>query len=203
VACWLRPVGPSSLRGTKVVAALAQGSGWEPGAAGCTVAVADTVRLTVQRKEAQCVAPGKGRTESVTAGTLTIDATLTVGSDVPASARFGVACLDGADAASGYGVDIAPDGGLELWKRAAGKRDPLATAKPRKPVKPGTTLDAHVTCQIQPDGVDVTATVAGTTAHATDHNQPLVRRLSPRLVVEAHDAAPVVVAASAFTATIG
>jgi hypothetical protein len=195
-------VGPSSLRGTKAVAALAQGSGWEPGAAGCAVAVADAVTLTVRRKEAHCVAPGKGRTESVAAGTLTIDATLTVAADVPASARFGVACLDGADAETGYGVAIAPDGGLELWKRAGGKRGQLATGRPKRAVKPGTALDAHVTCLLLPDGVDVTALVAGTTVRAADRTQPLVRRLSPRLVVESHDAAPVGVAASAFTATV-
>src|SRR5207249_1175348 len=112
MACWLRAVAPAPLRGTKLIASLLQ-SGWDA-SAGCQAALTEKLALTPQGKDIRCVAPGRSHGQSTGAGTITVDATLAVG--FADAGRAGVACLDGADAASGYYVAATADGVLELWK---------------------------------------------------------------------------------------
>ena len=192
MACWFRAVGPSSLRGAKVTAALSQG-GWDTGP-GCTVALTDSLALTADGQNARCLAPFRGHPESATAGTLTIDATIGF-SGTPT--RFGLACVDGTDLTSGYYVGVGPDGSIALEKQSGTARTPLGTGKPKRQAKLANPVDVHLRCEIGTDGVDVTATAGSATVHAADVTQP-VRRISARLFADAPTAATV----TAFAATL-
>jgi|GEM_PF-4255875 len=208
IACWLRAVGAASLHGSRVVAALTQQTNWDTGP-GCRVTKGDNLTLVSGGPGTGCVTPHRGRPESVGTGTLTIDATLTVGGSFPAGARAGVSCVDGADAASGYYLSVLPDATLELWKHVGTARTGLQQAKARRAstLKPDAPLDLHVTCGVRADGagVDISASLggtAGTTLQFSDLTQP-VRRISPRLYVEAGDPTPITVTVTSFTATLG
>lgn len=204
IACWFGSVGPSSLRGTRTVAALSPGLRWDTEATGCTVTAGDSVTLSATRTGTRCVAPGRSHPEAASAGTLRIDASLMPVNEYTGAARTGLACLDGADARSGYYVAVSPTGGLELWKQVGAQRTGLATAKPRKPtaVTADAFFDLRLTCVIRPGtGVDLTASTGTLTVRASDRTGPL-SRLSPRLFVESNDQPSQAVTVAELLATL-
>jgi hypothetical protein len=205
VACWLRAVGPSPLRGTKTVAAMAPGLRWDTGA-NCTVSAGDSVTLTAARTRTRCVTPGRGHPEGASAGTLRIDASLMPVNDYAGGARTGIACLDGADAYSGYYAAVSPDGGLDLWKQAGPQRSGLASAKPKRadPVTADAFFDLRLSCVMLPEhaGVELTASTGTLTVHASDRTSPVLH-LSPRLFVESNDRPSQAVTVAELVATLG
>ena len=204
-ACWLRSVGPMSLRGSRLVASLVQGTGWDAGP-GCHATAAERLTLVVDGKGGRCVTPGPSHPESVSGGTLTMDATLAVTDNFPADARVGIGCVDGADATTGYYIDILANGTMELWKHTSAGHQGLLAVKPKRTtsLKPNTPFDMHLTCLVRADGsgVEINAVTASTTLAYADRTQP-IQRISPRLFVEAGAVAPITLTVSAFAATFG
>jgi hypothetical protein len=201
IACWVAAVGPWPLKGSRTVGALQQTTSWAPGD-GCKVTSDGGIRITVEKATTRCVAPGTGQQMSVEGGAFIVDTEFAaIGRNV-GEVRIGVGCLDGKDLDYGYLFLVALDGTIELYKQAGTQLSRVtASGKPRNAGPPPTaSTPLQVLCQVTAEGVSLRATSSGGRVLAYIDKAEPITKLSPRLIFQSAEIAPVATTVVIFSA---
>jgi hypothetical protein len=201
IACWVAAVGPWALKGSRTVGALQQTAAWAPGD-GCKVTTDGGIRITAEKAGTRCVAPGTGQPMSVEGGAFVVDTEFAaVGRNV-GEVRIGVACLDGTNFSYGYTFLVTLDGTIELHKQLGGQSVVVTTSgKPRNAGPPPTaSTPLQVVCQVTAEGVSLRATSSGGRVLAFVDKVDTITKLSPRLILQSAEVAPVAATLVIFSA---